>query len=163
MNDSKTTRNAATDEDVFLSYAREDQGTAAKTVELLKKRGRSVFWDSDIRNGTDWRQKLEAKLYGVKCVVVLWSKHSVASEYVLEEAEFGSSRKVLVAAKLDDAQLPFGFRRLHTDDLTGWNGETPPSGIVNLATRVDEFVADTQNSSRSEREGRQTPLGTKAD
>src|SRR5262249_11317848 len=76
------------------------------------------------------------------CVLVLWSQHSAASQYVREEAWFGNSRKVLAAARLDGVSLPFGFNTLHTDDLSGWNGGTPPSGINNLLARVDELIGE---------------------
>ena len=117
-----------------------DLAIAEKTANELKKIGISVFWDAGIHNGEDFHAKLEAKLGGVRCVLVLWSKHSVNSDWVLNEADFGKSRQVLAAAKLDDCSLPVGFRRLSTDDLTGWPGDTPPSGFVGVIARIKELL-----------------------
>ena len=127
-------------EDVFISYAREDRPVVAKLADYLMSVGIRVFWDPEIRSGTDWRDKLDGKLQGVKCVLVLWSEHSITSEYVLEEADYGKSRQVLLAAKLDACRLPFGFRRLNTDDLKNWTGETPPPGITRITQRITELV-----------------------
>ena len=99
-------------EQIFLSYAREDKPLATKIVEFLESIGFTVFWDLDIRCGTDFRKKLELKLECVKAIFVLWSSNSVTSEWVLNEAEFGRSRQVLVAASIDNCKLPFGFRLL---------------------------------------------------
>lgn len=133
-----------THENIFLSYAREDKALASKLVEFLKGQGFTVFWDLDIRNGTDWRQKLESKLEGVKCIFVLWSAASVASEWVLDEADFGRSRQVLVTARLDNSKLPFGFGRLHVSDLSTWQGNAPPAGMVEVISRINELLSETQ-------------------
>ena len=127
-------------EDVFISYAREDAAIAAKLANHLKKIGISVFWDADIRSGEDFHAKLDTKLGGVRCVLVLWSQNSINSDWVLNEADFGKSRQVLVAARLDDCQLPVGFRRLNADDLTNWLGDTPPSGLFGVITRIRELL-----------------------
>jgi hypothetical protein len=127
-------------EDVFVSYAREDAAVAAKLANYLKTIGISVFWDADIRNGEDFHAKLDTKLGGVRCVLVLWSQNSINSDWVLNEADFGKSRQVLVAARLDDCQLPVGFRRLNADDLTNWLGDTPPSGLFGVITRIRELL-----------------------
>ncbi len=126
-------------EDVFLSYAQKDRPIAAKLAEHLRAKGISVFWDPDIRNGTDWREKLEEKLNGVSCILVLWSQHSVKSEWVLEEADHGKSRQILVSARLDECKLPIGHRRIHTDDLSNWYN-APPAGIVGILRRIDELL-----------------------
>jgi TIR domain len=137
-------------ENVFLSYAQKDRSIAAKLAEHLEAKGISVFWDTDIRNGTDWREKLEEKLNGVSCVLVLWSQHSVKSEWVLEEADYGKSRQILVSARLDESKLPIGHRRIHTDDLSNWR-DAPPAGIVGILRRIDELLelGPTQQDRRS--------------
>jgi hypothetical protein len=142
-------------EDVFISYAREDQAIAARLAENLKSKGISVFWDANIRNGLDWRDKLEQKLGGVACVLVLWSKHSVGSEWVLEEADFGKSRQILVSARLDDCKLPIGHRRIHTDDLSNWR-EAPPAGIVGVLRRIGDLLEAP--SARADRSGKDAEL-----
>jgi hypothetical protein len=136
-------------EDVFISYAREDQAIAARLAEHLESKGISVFFDASIRNGTDWRDKLEEKLAEVACVLVLWSEHSVGSEWVLEEADHGKSRQILVSARLDDCKLPIGHRRINTDELSNWR-EAPPAGMVGVLRRIDELLrADPEHQDRS--------------
>lgn len=60
-------------------------------------------------------------------MVVLWSTHSVESEWVKNEAAVATERGVLVPALLDNVKLPLEFRRKQTADLIGWEG-TPSHG-----------------------------------
>jgi hypothetical protein len=54
-----------------------------------------VFWDRKLKAGDNWRKVLDRKLHTARCVVVAWSKASVESDYVLEEADVGKARDAL--------------------------------------------------------------------
>jgi len=60
-----------------------------------------------------------------KCVIVLWSKESVKSEWVQNEASEGARRKILVPALIDDVEIPFEFRRVQAARLVDWEGRSP--------------------------------------
>ena len=66
----------------FISYAREDRDRAAKLAVALEARGWSVWWDPKIQAGQSFDEIIERELAAADCVVVLWSKHSIASEWV---------------------------------------------------------------------------------
>jgi hypothetical protein len=134
----------ADEADVFLSSAREDQAAAFKIAEFLKSRGFTVFWDISIRNGTDWRKAIEAKLEGVKCILVLWSVSSVASEWVHEEADFGRSRQILISARLDSTKLPFGFARIQVADLSMWKDVSLAQAMADVVARISEIAGETE-------------------
>lgn len=130
-------------ETVFLSYSREDFEIAGRVVKLLNDEGITTFWDTEIRNGLNWEAALEEKLKNVKCVLVLWSNTSVSSSWVREEADFGRSRQVLVAANIDGCKLPFGYRVYQTDSLAGWKaGGPPPPNWTNLLDRIKELASE---------------------
>jgi hypothetical protein len=108
---------------VFLSYAREDRERARTVASALEAQGWSVWWDRKIVAGEAFDRTIEAQLESASAVVVLWSIHSVRSEWVLNEAATASEREVLVAALLDEVRQPLEFRRRHAANLTTWNGD----------------------------------------
>lgn len=128
--------------DVFISYASEDRDRAAKLASALGERGWSVWWDRKIVAGQAFDQAIERELDNAKSVVVLWSIHSVASEWVKNEASAASERGVLVPALIDSVKLPLEFRRKQTADLIGWDGDVVHSGFHALC----EGVAATMGS-----------------
>ena len=73
--------------DVFISYAREDIEKVRPLVGAIEGTGYSVFWDRIIPAGMTWRQFTGKALDDAKCVVVVWSKASVVSDWVIEEAD----------------------------------------------------------------------------
>ena len=84
--------------DVFISYANEDRARAGNLASALEARGWSVWWDRRIIPGQTYDQAIERELESAKSVVVLWSKDSIASEWVKNEATAASERGVLVPA-----------------------------------------------------------------
>lgn len=108
---------------VFISYASEDRQYARAIAELLENMGCSVWWDRNLLAGQDFSQTIESELYSARCVVVLWSRSSVSSHWVKNEATVGRERGVLVPARIDPVELPLQFRDMHAANLVGWNGQ----------------------------------------
>jgi hypothetical protein len=109
--------------DVFISYAREDRDRARVLADALEERGWSVWWDRKMIAGQTFDHAIEQQLEAAGSVVVLWSEHSVASEWVRNEAAVAAERDTLVPALIDRVRPPLEFRRRHTADLTGWTGD----------------------------------------
>jgi hypothetical protein len=123
--------------DIFVSYAREDEGRIEPLVRALTEHGWTVFWDRNIPAGQTWRTYIGGALAGARCVLVAWSRHSVASGWVSEEADDGRQRGVLVPLLLDAVDVPIGFRSIQAADLTGWQpGADSP--------RFDRLLADIE-------------------
>ena len=57
-----------------------------------------------------------------KCVIVMWSNLSVQSEYVRAEATEALEQEKLVPVKIENVNLPFRFKGVHTLSLLGWDG-----------------------------------------
>ena len=110
--------------DIFLSYAREDKDRVAPIVKELEKRRLSVFWDTQLLPGDSWLNDIEKNLNESSCVLVVWSRHSITSKWVKKEAAEGENRNILVPLRLDLVDPPFGFRDLHTADLSDWRNDT---------------------------------------
>ena len=114
--------------DVFVSYAAEDRERAARLAGALTALGWTVWWDRRILAGQTFDKAIERELYAAKSVVVLWSRHSVESEWVKCEAAAAAERDVLVPAAIDKIRLPLEFRRRQTADLIRWRGESEHPG-----------------------------------
>ena len=121
--------------DIFISYAREDQGRIEELVSALEQQGWSIFWDRRIPSGQTWRSYIGNSLDNARCVIVAWSRHSVNSTWVTEEADDGKRRGVLVPVLLDPVEQPRGFREIQAADLTDWQPGRP-------SLRFDELVKD---------------------
>ena len=103
--------------DVFLSYAREDLDRAKRVAAALEKAGLAVWWDRNLGGGSDYSREIELALKSAAAVVVLWSKGSVDSSWVRDEAAKGRDTGRLIPATIDGTEPPLGFGQLHTIDL----------------------------------------------
>ena len=104
---------------VFLSYARDDLRRARKVAEALETAGHEVWWDSRLKGGSEYSHEIDEALKAADAVVVLWSKVSVHSEWVRDEAAVGKQSGRLVPATIDGTEPPLGFRQHHTINLSG--------------------------------------------
>jgi membrane-associated phospholipid phosphatase len=108
--------------EIFVSYAREDRECAKQLVELLEGEGFDIFWDRELFPGPSFRQVIAAELAAAKCVITLWSTTSVASDWVIDEAEQGQRRRILLSVRIDDVDPPLGLRQGQAADLRAWTG-----------------------------------------
>ncbi len=128
--------------DVFISYAKEDQACAKILVDVLTEQGWSVWWDHDIPPGKTWDEAIGKEIKAASCVIVLWSKASVASKWVFNEAMKGKERKILLPVLIEEGvEIPPEFGLIQATDFTGWDGQTPPSGLDPLLKQVRALLA----------------------
>ncbi len=103
---------------IFISYASEDRARAQMLAQTLEREGWSTFWDRTSPVGMTWRQVIGTQLTEARCVVVLWSRASIGSTWVQEEADEGQKREILIPVLIEDVLPPIGFRRVQAGDLS---------------------------------------------
>lgn len=109
--------------DVFISYQSKDRASAMLVAQALTAEGYDPWWDPELRNGQSYDAVIEQQLRTVGAVIVLWSPHSAASNWVRAEATIAQRRGVLLPAMLEPCELPVAFELMQTADLTNWWGD----------------------------------------
>jgi formylglycine-generating enzyme required for sulfatase activity len=142
--------------DIFISYKREEQAIARNLANALESEGWSVWWDPRLRAGERFNDVIEKALKESKCVVVMWSKLSVESLYVKDEATYALKRNKLVPVMIEEVDLPFRFEELHTPSLRGWDGSKDASDfrklVEDIAAIVGSPVIDAKRKADEEKE-----------
>ncbi|MEQ1685483.1 MAG: toll/interleukin-1 receptor domain-containing protein [Burkholderiaceae bacterium] len=121
--------------DIFLSYTEKDRD--------------AVWWDRRIPAGLSWRNVLERELQQMRCMVVLWSQHSVASEWVCEEAAEGRQLGRLVPVLLENVRPPAGFREIQAADLVDWDGSPQFPGLQRLVEDIERLIGQPGAAAQS--------------
>lgn len=107
---------------VFLSYAREDADRVRPLAAALEKLGHTVWWDEQVAGGDQFTHAIQDALDKADVVIVAWSKSSVRSAWVRDEAAHGRDSGKLVPVTIDGSLPPLGFREYQSIDLSSWGG-----------------------------------------
>lgn len=129
--------------DVYLSYAREDRPLAERVAADLRARGFDVLVDVTIAPGRTWDEVIGRQLHDAKAVVALFTKNSVQSNFIREEASIAQSQAKLIPVVFGKVGAPFGFRRIATI-----NGDAPDF-MERLFVAIQEQMAGSNGPARS--------------
>ncbi len=121
---------------VFLSYAREDAPAAKQLAECIGRAGHQVWWDRQIEGGSRFSAEIDRELKNCDAVVVIWTKASIESPWVQDEAAEGRDAGRLVPVILGADKPPLGFRQFQSVDLGDWNGEGDPPALDALIRAI---------------------------
>ena len=123
--------------DVFVSYFHRDRPHAEVLASALEAEGLSVWWDRTIPAGGTFDLVIEEALNAAKVVIVLWSRGSVGSRWVLNEAEEAAARNILVPIFIEeDVRIPLAFKRIQAANLVGWDGSREAPAFHDLMTSL---------------------------
>jgi formylglycine-generating enzyme required for sulfatase activity len=126
--------------EIFISYARDDRAHVAILAKALESRGWKVWWDRQLMPGDPFDRVIAAALAAAKVVIVVWSKVSVDRDWVLNEADEGRRRNILVPACIAPIEIPLGFRRIQAADLSDWKGKPDHPELEKLFARIEEIL-----------------------
>jgi TolB-like protein/Flp pilus assembly protein TadD len=129
----------------FLSYARADQAQAEKLARALEAAGLDLWWDALIAGGASFARSIETALENCDAVIVVWSRASVGSDWVLDEAAKGRDLRKLVPVSLDGTAPPLGFRQYQSVDLSLWRGRTDAAEILGIIRGVQAAAGQPAN------------------
>jgi len=125
---------------IFISYSSADRPIAKDLAAALSEEGWLVWWDREIPPGKSFDEVIEAALTAAKCVIVLWSKSSVASDWVKVEAADAAKRHILIPALIENVEMPLEFRRIQAADLIGWRGSKQHAGFEILLESIANII-----------------------
>ncbi|MCP4381684.1 MAG: TIR domain-containing protein [Hyphomicrobiales bacterium] len=126
---------------IFISYSHQDTQQASKIAHELGVRGWSVWWDPEIRSGESFIVLINREISAASCVVVLWSKSSVTSHWVVEEAHNALNRDIICPVMVErDSQLPVGFATVKYIPLWEWRNDEPVGGFGPLIDELESIV-----------------------
>lgn len=153
--------------DIFISYSREDREWVESLAAQLQSEGFSVWWDWDLLVGKRYRESIDHELQSCRVAVVVWSQHSIQSDFVRDEAEEAQQRNILVPVLKEVVPPPAGFRQIQTADLSTWTGGGYPRRVSPRHERHCQHgrqagrrrSRDRTNAARSENSRRATASG----
>jgi hypothetical protein len=146
--------------DIFISYKREEQPIARKLADAFQMKGWSVWWDPEVRGGERFDDVIDKALKESKCVVTLWSKLSVESQNVKDEATYALNRDKLVPIMIEVVDLPYRFERVNTRQLVDWDGSDASDEFQNLIDDIAKIIgtppAEVEKRKRKQEEEKKT-------
>jgi TolB-like protein len=125
---------------LFLSYARADGAFANRLATTLEQAGFTIWWDALIEGGEAYSRSIAEALEKADVVIVLWSAHSVDSDWVRDEAAQGRERHRLVPLSIDGTNPPLGFRQYQVIDISRWHGRKSAPEIAAIKRAIDSVL-----------------------
>src|ERR1044072_1593094 len=124
--------------DLFLSHASDDKPKIRLLVQAVEREGFRVWWDIELNPGEVYGPEIEVKLRAARCVLVFWSRASIAPArvWVRSEADIGLRRGVLLPVLLEEVAIPVPFDQVHTTKLLAWDGDTASADYQKLIASI---------------------------
>lgn len=121
---------------VVISYNRQDRQAAATLVQILEQTGLLVWWDARLAPGDTYSKVIDTQIRAAHAVVVLWSRQSIDSPWVINEASLAHDLGILVPVCIESCSPRLPFYSLHTLDL-GWDaGGRRFRGVTDLVAAL---------------------------
>lgn len=126
---------------VFVSYAHADLDRVKKLLDYLQSHNIAIWWDDDLTIGRPFRSEIETALQTASAIIVVSTETSISRQFVLDEADLGQSKGILLPVVLDVGLAPpIGFRQMQYAKLEGWAGGDHPA-LDKLLGSIEELVA----------------------
>jgi hypothetical protein len=146
---------------IFVSYSHDDREQAELIIKLLQRfdEDYDIWWDFQIRSGTNWRTTIENEIRNRDIFIFLMSPDSMASDYCHVELQIARDSKrfllpVIIEQPIDDSKMPEDVAEFLHDfqyvDLSGKGDKSfELTKLFNALKWFEESVADTSIRSAS--------------
>jgi hypothetical protein len=101
--------------------------------------------------GEHFDDVIEEALRESKCVIVLWSKQSVDSRYVRDEATYALNKEKLIPVATENVDPPFRFAGLQAGQLRDWDGSDSFPGFLKLVDDIRSKIGPPSAMPREEK------------
>ena len=125
---------------VFISYSRQDRDRSEIIARYLANHGLRVWWDDQLQIARAYDEQLERQIETAGAVLVLWSEHSVKSQWVRAEAGVALDRNVLLPVFIDRVEPPILFRQIQGHFVVGWQTDDLQTELSALCGKIDAFL-----------------------
>lgn len=137
--------------DIFISCSKQDQDEAWQLAAFLEAEGYSVWWDTSLLAGENFRKAIMAELGRARAAIVIWTEGSIHSDWVQSEAGRAHAERKLIAVKAKGVaywDIPRPFDTMHIEDLGDRakilatvvaqlaKPEAPPSALLQLSKKA---------------------------
>jgi TIR domain len=126
--------------DIFISYKHEDRRAIEPLIKALELQKFTVWWDDKMLPGEKIPAVINEILDKVACVIVVWSRLSLESNWVPDEAAYGRDHETLIPVTFDGSKAPLGFQQLFVLDLAAWAGDLADVRFQKVVTRVRSLL-----------------------
>ncbi|MEL7464221.1 MAG: toll/interleukin-1 receptor domain-containing protein [Pseudomonadota bacterium] len=125
--------------DVFISYKREERQLADILEDALVSKGYRVVSDSHIGPSQDFGDAIDGMIRSAKCVLVVWTSASMASQWVKSEALLASQLGTYLGILAEPVSLRVDFNSVQSIDAITGGIE---SNIEKIIASVKIFIGD---------------------
>ena len=140
--------------DVFLSYKHVDMDVALTVCKLLQEEGYSVWIDTMIEPGENWREQVASSLERSKVVLFFATDLSIASQFCQEEILYSREmKKTILPLTLDAAcfEEMKRYKLLHSilSPIQFIDFRTVDEGMAVLLLRLGKILRDKEHTKKA--------------
>ena len=106
--------------DIFISYSKKDHEEARLLAAYLEAEGFSVWWDTSLKSGEQFRKVIMTELGRARAAIVIWTENSIESDWVQSEAGRAHADRKLIPVKAKSLQykdIPPPFDNMHIENV----------------------------------------------
>ena len=134
---------------MFISYKAERKNAAEHLRHILEAHGFSVWYDYQLKTGTDFDLQIMRELNAAKAVVVLWDTMSASSPWVKLEAMTALYNDTYVPVMIENCTLDTEFAKVQCEDLLRWSAEPAAYRPESLIETLEEKLGRHATADRT--------------
>jgi hypothetical protein len=138
--------------DIFISYSQQDRDEARLIAAFLEAEGYSVWWDTSLLSGENFRKTIMTELGRARATIVLWTEGSVHSDWVQSEAGRAHADRKLIPVKaraISYKDIPPPFDNMHIENAA--DREKILAAITALLAKPQEEASELRRFAKKTR------------